>query len=84
LLSGKTAAPMLIASVIVLPGVGSNRRRSTVRCSSSRLHSASSLPQRSYVDENGWPDGFFDHVAGSMPGLRRPSQGDFEERLPLD
>ena len=36
------------------------------------------------VDENGWPEGFFDHVAGSMPGLRRASQGDFEERLPIE
>jgi hypothetical protein len=36
------------------------------------------------VDENGWPDGFFDRVAGSMPELRRGSQGEFEERLPLE
>ncbi len=32
------------------------------------------------VDENGWPEGFFDRVAGSMPELRRGSQGEFEER----
>jgi hypothetical protein len=36
------------------------------------------------VDENGWPVGFFDRVAGSMPRLRRGSQGEFEERLPLE
>lgn len=36
------------------------------------------------VDENGWPIGFFDRVAGSMPDLRRGSQGQFEERLPLE
>ena len=36
------------------------------------------------VDENGWPIGFFERVAGSMPALRRGSQGDFEERLPLE
>jgi hypothetical protein len=37
------------------------------------------------VDLNGWPDGFFDRVAGSMPDLRRgAAQGDFEERLPLE
>jgi hypothetical protein len=36
------------------------------------------------VDENGWPEGFFDRVAGSMPDLRRGAQGDFEERLPLE
>ena len=35
------------------------------------------------VDENGWPVGFFERVAGSIPDLRRGSQGDFEERLPL-
>ena len=36
------------------------------------------------VDENGWPAGFFDRVAGSMPELRRGSQGECEERLPLE
>jgi hypothetical protein len=38
----------------------------------------------SRVDANGWPEGFFDRVAGSMPELRRGPQGDFEERLPLE
>ena len=38
----------------------------------------------SRVDENGWPKGYFDGVAGSMPELRRASQGEFEERLPLE
>ena len=38
----------------------------------------------SHVDENGWLQGFFERVAGSMPELRRGSQGDFEERLPLE
>jgi hypothetical protein len=38
----------------------------------------------SSVDPNGWPEGFFDAVAGSMPELRRGSQGAFEERLPLE
>ena len=33
------------------------------------------------VDENGWPRDFFELVAGSMPELRRASQGRFEERL---
>ena len=36
------------------------------------------------ADANGWPEGFFDLVAGSMPELRRGSQGEFEERLPLE
>jgi hypothetical protein len=36
------------------------------------------------VTENGWPADFFDRVAGSMPELRRGSQGEFEERLPLE
>jgi len=35
------------------------------------------------VDENGWPKGFFDRVAGSMPELRRAPQGQFEERLAI-
>jgi hypothetical protein len=35
------------------------------------------------VDENGWPRGYFDRVAGSMPDLERAPQGDFEQRLPL-
>jgi hypothetical protein len=26
---------------------------------------------RPHVDENGWPQGFFERVAGSMPELRR-------------
>ncbi len=42
------------------------------------------VPAGSHVDENGWPEGFFDRVAGSMPELRRGSQGEFEERLPLE
>lgn len=36
------------------------------------------------LDENGWPLGFFERVAGSMPELRRGTQGEFEERLPLE
>jgi hypothetical protein len=36
------------------------------------------------IDENGWPTGFFHRVAGSMPDLRRWSEGEFEERLPLE
>ena len=31
------------------------------------------------VDENGWPQGFFDRVAGCMPELQRAPQGQFEE-----
>ena len=36
------------------------------------------------VDENGWPLGFFDRVAGSMPELQRAPQGQFEERLTFE
>ena len=36
------------------------------------------------VDANGWPTGFFEQVAGSIPGLERAPQGQFEERLPLE
>lgn len=35
------------------------------------------------VDTNGWPLGFFDRVAGSMPELERSPQGQFEERQRL-
>ena len=36
------------------------------------------------VDDNGWPKGFFEKVAGSMPEIDRGSQGEFEERLPME
>lgn len=36
------------------------------------------------VDENGWPLGYFDRVAGSMPDLERPPQGEYEKRLPFE
>ena len=42
------------------------------------------LTARLHLDKNGWPLGFFERVAGSMPALRRGTQGDFEERLPLE
>ena len=38
------------------------------------------LAQSAGIDRNGWPDGFFDEVSGSMPELRRWPQGEFEER----
>jgi len=33
---------------------------------------------------NGWPVGYFERVAGSMPDLERGPQGSFEERLALE
>jgi hypothetical protein len=39
---------------------------------------------RDAVDEHGWPLGYFDRVAGSMPELHRAPQGQFEERLTLE
>ena len=36
------------------------------------------------VDANGWPKGYFEQVAGSMPELERHPQGEFEVRLPLE
>ncbi|HJP90810.1 MAG TPA: hypothetical protein VJ875_02575 [Pyrinomonadaceae bacterium] len=36
------------------------------------------------IDANGWPIGFFERVAGSMPNLRRAPQGEFEERLSFE
>ena len=36
------------------------------------------------VDTNGWPSDFFECVAGSMPNLQRPSQGNFECRIDFE
>ena len=36
------------------------------------------------LDSNGWPIGYFDQVAGSMPNLERAPQGQFEQRLAID
>jgi len=36
------------------------------------------------VDANGWPKGYFEQIAGSMPELERHAQGEFEERVPLE
>ena len=36
------------------------------------------------LDANGWPKGFFERVAGSMPELSRAPQGPFEQRLTLE
>lgn len=43
-----------------------------------------SLAASGELDPNGWPKGFFDRVAGSMPELTRAPQGSFEERLTLE
>jgi len=42
------------------------------------------LAENGEVDANGWPKGFFEQVAGSMPELTRAPQGEFERRLPLE
>jgi hypothetical protein len=34
------------------------------------------VPARSGVDANGWSEGFFDRIAGSVPELRCGSRGD--------
>lgn len=36
------------------------------------------------LDENGWPKGFFEQVAGSIADLQRWPQGQFEDRLSLE
>ena len=33
------------------------------------------------VDENGWPNGFFDRVAGSMPELQASAAGGFRAKV---
>jgi len=43
-----------------------------------------SLSAAGELDSNGWPKGFFELIAGSMPELRRAPQGRIEERLPLE
>ncbi len=42
-----------------------------------------SLSTEHNVDANGWPVGFFDDVAGSMPELERAPQGQAEDRSTL-
>ena len=42
------------------------------------------VPPSDRVDANGWPIEFFERVAGSMPDLQRGSQGEFENRLPIE
>ena len=41
-------------------------------------------PPPSGVDANGWPAGFFEETAGSIPDLERAPQGEFEQRLPVE
>ena len=48
----------------------------TVRVISTHSHATQ-------VDANGWPIGYFELAAGSMPELERAPQGEFEERIPL-
>ena len=36
------------------------------------------------VDANGWPVGFFEETAGSIPDLERAPQGEFEQRTPIE
>jgi hypothetical protein len=36
------------------------------------------------VDADGWPTGYFDQIAGSMPDLERAPQREFEQRLALE
>lgn len=34
-------------------------------------------------EELGWPPGFFERTAGTIPDLERPPQGEYEAREPL-
>lgn len=41
--------------------------------------------QQEALDANGWPIGFFEETAGSIPDLpEREDQGEFEQRLELE
>ena len=42
------------------------------------------LARNGDLDANGWPKGFFERVAGSMPELCRAPQGEFEKRPSLE
>lgn len=42
------------------------------------------IPSLESVDANGWPVDFFERVAGSMPELQRPPQGEFEDRVAFE
>lgn len=38
------------------------------------------LPDLGETDANGWPIGWFERTAGSIPDLERPPQGEYEVR----
>lgn len=42
------------------------------------------LPPATDLYSNGWPQSFFEQVAGSMPELERAPQGEFETRHELE
>ena len=48
------------------------------------VHVKTVLRSNEDVDANGWPKGFFDRIAGSMPELERAPQGNFETRQPIE
>jgi hypothetical protein len=54
----------------------SNCRTRLLPMPMSTLSSPSRQVRTGAVDENGWPVGFFDRIAGSMPELHRGSQGE--------
>ena len=60
------------------------RRRRHCRCRCRRCRDRHASSGRIACGRERLAGGLFDHVAGSMPGLRRASQGDFEERLPIE
>ena len=40
--------------------------------------------QAGKVDKNGWPVGYWEKFAGSIPDLKRWPQGEFEKRDPIE
>ncbi len=41
-------------------------------------------PTKKSSDDLGWPPGFFDETAGSIPDLKRAPQGEYEIRKELE
>ena len=58
--------------------------KSTVPAVNAVIVQVRAVTPKDRVDMNGWPSDFFERVAGSMPDLQRPSQGNFEDRIAFE
>lgn len=55
--------------------------KSTVPAVNAVIVQVRAVTPEDRVDTNGWPSDFFERVAGSMPDLQRPSQGNLSVGL---